>query len=35
MIGDLLDTFSSLLEGGERYVAATKTGFDIEQVYRR
>jgi ubiquinone biosynthesis protein len=34
MIGDIFDTVSSLLEGGERYVAATKAGWDIEQVYR-
>lgn len=34
MIGDLFDTVSSLLEGGERYVAATKAGWDIEQSYR-
>ncbi|CBL43766.1 ABC1 family protein [gamma proteobacterium HdN1] len=35
MIGDIFDTVGSLLEGGERYVAATRTGFDIEQIYRR
>lgn len=34
MIGDIFDTVSSLLEGGERYVAATRAGWDIEQVYR-
>lgn len=34
MIGDIFDTVSSLLEGGERYVAATKAAWDIEQVYR-
>lgn len=34
MIGDIFDTVSSLLEGGGRYVAATKAGWDIEQVYR-
>lgn len=34
MIGDLFDTVSTLFEGGERYVSATKTGWDIEQYYR-
>lgn len=34
MIGDIFDTVSTLLEGGERYVAATKAGWDIEQRYR-
>lgn len=35
MIGDIFDTVSTLLEGGERYVAATKAGWDIEQYYRQ
>ena len=34
MIGELFDTVSTLWEGGERYVAATKVGWDIERGYR-
>ena len=34
MIGELLGTVSTLWEGGERYVSATKVGWEIERFYR-
>lgn len=34
MIGELFDTVSTLLEGGERYASATKVAWDIERFYR-
>lgn len=34
MIGELFGTVSTLWEGGERYVSATKVGWEIERFYR-
>ena len=34
MLSDLVNTVSSVVNGGERYLAATKVGFELEQSYR-
>ena len=34
MLSDLVGTVSSVVNGGERYLAATKVGFELEQSYR-
>ena len=34
MLNDLFDTVSSVVTGGERYLSATRVGFEIEQSYR-
>ncbi len=34
MINDIADTLGSIWNGGERYLAATKVGFQLEQAYR-
>lgn len=34
MLSDIFDTVNSMVSGGERYLSATRVGFELEQSYR-